>query len=152
MKVVQRVAVAMGVVAVGIGVAASSALAVGQYNNWGPLYAYEGSTYVAAGKGTVGVDYNLDVIGGHMTQYDPRPGGSGAYAKAEITYFGTYPQANSYTRVRGNNNYTAAWVDQFKTKALDLNYSSAGLVPAACQDDSLGPDACKNDHQYNYKW
>lgn len=134
----------------GLGTVVLAAPAFANYYTWGVVNAYEGSTLVAKGKGTVGVDYGLDVIGGHATSYDPRPGGSPAYAKIHYNY--TVPQFDGPRDARASNNYTAVWVDKFVNGNLNTLYSAAELRGEACQDDKLGPDACKGSAWTNQKW
>lgn len=134
----------------GLGLTVLAAPAFANYYNWGVVNAYEGSTLVAKGKGTVGVDYGLDVIGGHATSYDPRPGGSPAYAKIHYNY--TVPQFDGPHDARAGNNYTATWIDKFVNGNLNTVYSAAELRGEACQDDNLGPDACKGSAWTNQKW
>jgi hypothetical protein len=148
MRAGKRWASALSLTAVAVGLGAPQALA--SYNNWGVLYAYEGSTLVAEGKGSAGVDYNLDVIGGHATSYDPRPGGSPAYAKIRYQY--TQPALTGYYYLRAGNNYTASWRDKFVTGNLNTSYTQAELNGMACQDDDLGPDACKTGPTFNQAW
>ena len=133
-----------------LGMAVLAAPAVANYYNWGVLNAYEGSTLVAKGKGTVGVDFGYDVIGGHVTSYDPRPGGSPAYAKIHYAY--RVPNYFGPLDVRGNNNYKNVWVDKFVNGNLNTSYSAAELRGEACQDDSWGPDTCKAGSWTNQKW
>jgi len=61
---------AMALVVAGTVVVGPTAMA--SYNTWGTLSAYEGTTLVPRGRGTIGVDFNADVIGGHVTSLDPR--------------------------------------------------------------------------------
>jgi hypothetical protein len=133
-----------------VGIVLTGPTAMATYSSWGTLYAYEGSTLVAEGRGTAGVDFNLDVIGGHIRSYDPRPGGSPAYGEIGWNY--VQPSFRGANRVRGANNYTASWIDRFVTANLDTTYTQAELWGKACQDDKLGPDACRQSQDFNQKW
>ncbi|KRF22559.1 hypothetical protein [Phycicoccus sp. Soil802] len=134
----------------GLGLTVLAAPAFANYYNWGIVNAYEGSTLVAQGKGTVGVDYGLDVIGGHATSSDPRPGGSPAYAKIHYNY--TVPQFDGPHDARGVDNATSSWVDKFVNGNLNTQYDAAELRGEACQNDKAGPDACKGSAWTNQKW
>ena len=122
-------------------IAAPSASAA--YYNWGVLYAYEGKTLVAEGKGVHGTDLAADVFGGHLGSYDPRPGGSPAFADILYFYYTDAGTTGTGGDLRGANNYEARWKDQAKYKALNTAYAKIGTIPKACQDDSFQPDACK---------
>jgi hypothetical protein len=114
------------------------------YYSWGVLYAYEGSTLVAEGKGVHGTDLSVGVFGGHVTSYDPRPGGSPAFANIAYFYYTDAGTAATGGNLRGSNNYEARWKDQAKYQTLNSAYAKVGTIPKACQDDALQPDACKN--------
>ena len=122
-------------------VAAPSASA--GYYNWGVLSAYEGSTLVAQGKGVHGTDLVADVFGGHLTSYDPRPGGSPAFANISYFYYTDAGTAGTGGNLRGANNYEARWKDQTKYQRINTAYAKIGTIPKACQHDAFQPDACK---------
>ena len=137
----RRCWVAASVAAVAAAVATPSASAA--YYNWGVLYAYEGSTLVAQGKGVHGTDLVANVFGGHVTSYDPRPGGSPAFANIAYFYYTDAGTAGTGGNLRGANNYEARWKDQAKYQTLNTAYAKVGTIPKACQDDAFQPDDCK---------
>jgi hypothetical protein len=144
----RRLGLVMVVGAISFGLSAPSAMA--GYSTWGTLRAYEGSRLVAEGKGTIGVDFTRDVVGGHVGQRDPRPGGSPAYSRIQYVY--EQPVTNGPYNLRGTNNYTSSWTDQFKAGNLNTSYTMARMNAATCQHDALGPDACRVSGDYNQKW
>ena len=138
---VRRLWIAAAVATTVGAVAAPNASAA--YYNWGVLYAYEGSTLVAQGKGLHGTDLVADVFGGHVTSYDPRPGGSPAFATISYFYYTDAGTTATGDNLRGANNYEARWKDQAKYQPLNTAYAKIGTIPKACQDDAFQPDACK---------
>lgn len=129
--------------------AAPSASAV--YYSYGVLYAKEGTTTVAEGKGTHGVDFPYNAAGGHIGSRDPRPGGSPAYGEIGIRwYYGGAWWAT--TKLQSTRNSTSTWKDQAKYTGIPLAYDQAVTYAKACQDDTAGPDACAQSDNRNHKW
>lgn len=134
----------------GVGLLTFSPAAQAVYYSYGPLKAYEGSTYVASAKGNEGVDFTGGWVGGHLTSYDPRPGGSPAFAIFNYQY--RQPISSMWSNIRGSNNYTAIWKDQAKYNVLDTSQTALWIQAKACQDDAWSPDACSGPQGYNFKW
>ena len=143
-----RVVMVGAVAAAGFTVMSPHALAT--YYSYGTLTAYEGSTRVAQGKGTHGVDFGTDAIGGHIGARDLRPGGSPAYGV--IVYAYRQPSYAGPFNVRGRNNQSSTMIDTVKYRDLDINYTMAETYSKACQHDAWGPDVCASSPLRNHKW
>ena len=143
-------------VGAGAAIGAGAVLAFGgaaeaTYYVYGVLYAKEGTTTVAEGKGSHGVDFGTNAAGGHIGSRDPRPGGSPAYGQIKIVW-DLLPLPPYTTTLQSSNNSTSAWVDQAKYRTLLTGSSQAKTYARACQNDTAGPDACATSDTRNHKW
>ena len=135
----------------GAAMVAFSPNAMATYYSYGPMKAYEGSVFVAEGKGNHGVDFTNDVIGGHIGARDPRPGGSPALGKIWYQYSGG--TVSPWYSLEGNNNYTSTWRDDPKYGNLNTGYSIAETYGQICQNDTWpARDDCTNSPSKNHKW
>lgn len=138
-----------------VGVAAALAVAMtpsasARYYAYGTLQAYEGTRLVAEGKGSHGVDFGKDAIGGHIGSRDPRPGGSPA--RGRIWYQYTGGGLSPWYNRDGGNNYTSSWVDKASYGDLNTSFDTATTYGQICQVDNLTPDDCKKSDNRNHSW
>lgn len=124
----------------------------GAYYAYGSLQARESDgTLKAEGKGTHGVDFSRDRIGGRIDSRDVRPGGSPA--RGRIWYQYSSPGLSNWYKQSGSENLKSTWLSQNKYGNLNTSYSIAQTYGQVCEvDPGVLPDECANSASRNHKW